>query len=213
MDYTIKAIPTEYNSVVFRSRLEAKWAAFFDLCNWSWEYEPFDIEGWVPDFIIRGKNNNLLVEVKPLTWSNNEKENYFKLFESRVVEKLFHSNREEVLLLGAYPIGDDNFWGSSFGLLVQAYEDKIFGGETPIYSDHLPDLPPQSFSMRGYSDHAVLNFGKSYKYDISGAEGHYTFRLGCEYEGDHHLNPTKKTELERLWRTASNTVQKQFHLR
>jgi hypothetical protein len=31
---------TRYNGVNFRSRLEAKWAAFFDLAGWSWEYQP-----------------------------------------------------------------------------------------------------------------------------------------------------------------------------
>lgn len=28
------AIPTTYADVQMRSRLEAKWAAFFDLCGW-----------------------------------------------------------------------------------------------------------------------------------------------------------------------------------
>ncbi len=31
MEYTIKAIPTEYAGVHFRSRTEARWAAFFDV--------------------------------------------------------------------------------------------------------------------------------------------------------------------------------------
>jgi hypothetical protein len=46
-----------------RSRLEAKWAAFFDLCGWQWTYEPFDLPGWIPDFLI---DNSMLVEIKPL---------------------------------------------------------------------------------------------------------------------------------------------------
>jgi hypothetical protein len=33
-------IVTEYAGARFRSRLEARWAAFFDLCGWRWEYEP-----------------------------------------------------------------------------------------------------------------------------------------------------------------------------
>lgn len=60
------AIPTMYAGVQFRSRLEAKWAAMFDLLEWPWEYEPIDLEGYIPDFILYGK---LLVEVKPLLWS------------------------------------------------------------------------------------------------------------------------------------------------
>ena len=60
-------IPTLYNGIQFRSRLEAKWAAFFDLLGWEYEYEPFDLNGWTPDFLIKGKPKDILVEVKPVT--------------------------------------------------------------------------------------------------------------------------------------------------
>lgn len=63
MKYTIKSKPTEYNSRIYRSRLEARWAAYFDLAKIEFEYEPFDLEGWSPDFLING---NTLVEVKPV---------------------------------------------------------------------------------------------------------------------------------------------------
>lgn len=76
MDYTIKAHPTKYRGVQFRSRLEARWAAFFDLIGARWEYEPIDLVGWTPDFLVtlprckrRGVEcshvNQLYVEVKP----------------------------------------------------------------------------------------------------------------------------------------------------
>ena len=64
--YNIKAIPTTYAGVNFRSRLEARWAAFFDLCGWEWDYEPFDLEGWAPDFLLSFGNGNVLAEVKPV---------------------------------------------------------------------------------------------------------------------------------------------------
>jgi hypothetical protein len=48
--YKYKPHPTKYVGVQFRSRLEARWAAFFDLANWQWSYEPIDLEGWTPDF-------------------------------------------------------------------------------------------------------------------------------------------------------------------
>lgn len=73
MEYNIKAHPTKYNGVHFRSRLEARWAAFFDLAGWEWEYEPIDLKGWSPDFKLtipcshsecQGRHI-LLVEVKP----------------------------------------------------------------------------------------------------------------------------------------------------
>lgn len=52
MKYKIKAHPTKYSGVLFRSRLEARWAAFFDLVQRKWAYEEIDFEGWSPDFTI-----------------------------------------------------------------------------------------------------------------------------------------------------------------
>lgn len=66
---TNSGIKTKYNHLMFRSRLEAQWAVFFDLLEWQWEYEPFDLDGWVPDFVIRGATN-VLVEVKPVHGEN-----------------------------------------------------------------------------------------------------------------------------------------------
>jgi len=34
------AIPTRYRGYHFRSRLEARWAVFFDSCRIKWQYEP-----------------------------------------------------------------------------------------------------------------------------------------------------------------------------
>lgn len=63
MKYDIKAIETTYRGYLFRSRLEAKWAAFFDLCGWPWGYEPPEYNGWIPDFAIGEPITP--VEVKP----------------------------------------------------------------------------------------------------------------------------------------------------
>jgi len=71
--YSIKSHPTEFSGVMFRSRLEARWAAFFELVGWSWQYEPIDLNGWSPDFRVEfncghsecNGSHSLLVEVKP----------------------------------------------------------------------------------------------------------------------------------------------------
>ena len=73
MKYAIKSHETGYSGVTFRSRLEARWAAMFDLIGWQWEYEPVDLIGWTPDFRVSfpcghsecGEKHTLLVEVKP----------------------------------------------------------------------------------------------------------------------------------------------------
>lgn len=65
---TIAAIPTTYAGIRFRSRLEARWAAFFDACGFAWAYEPMDFSGWIPDFSLRIHPHGLVyAEVKPIT--------------------------------------------------------------------------------------------------------------------------------------------------
>jgi len=66
MKYTMKSYPTRYGGVTFRSRLEARWAAMFDLLGWKWDYEPLDFNRWIPDFAIYGVKP-VYVEVKPVT--------------------------------------------------------------------------------------------------------------------------------------------------
>lgn len=72
-DKHIEAKPTQYRGVQFKSRLEARWAAFFDyyhLIN-EWLYEPTTLtlleKGWefTPDFRITFGGMPLMVEVKP----------------------------------------------------------------------------------------------------------------------------------------------------
>lgn len=63
----MKAIETNYKGYRFRSRLEARWAVFFDALGIEWEYEPqgFDLGGgvrYLPDFFI---NRKYYAEVKP----------------------------------------------------------------------------------------------------------------------------------------------------
>jgi len=43
----VKVIETEWNGYKFRSRLEARWAVFFDNVGIEYRYEPegFDIDG------------------------------------------------------------------------------------------------------------------------------------------------------------------------
>ena len=52
-----KAIQTEYKGYLFRSRLEARWAVFFDAMGIEWEYEPEGIvlsdgTNYLPDFYL-----------------------------------------------------------------------------------------------------------------------------------------------------------------
>jgi len=64
------AVPTEYRGHRFRSRVEARWAVFFDVLRVPYEYEPetFDVGGqwYLPDFVIRPdpQHGRVFFEVK-----------------------------------------------------------------------------------------------------------------------------------------------------
>jgi len=62
----IKAIETRYAGCHFRSRLEARWAVFFDAAGIAWEYEPEGFESehgrYLPDFYL--PDTGTWVEVK-----------------------------------------------------------------------------------------------------------------------------------------------------
>ena len=62
----IKAIETEYNGYRFRSRLEARWAIFFDALRINYRYEPqgFDLDNiyYLPDFYL--PDHDYWIEVK-----------------------------------------------------------------------------------------------------------------------------------------------------
>jgi hypothetical protein len=62
--YEIKPKPTYYNHILYRSRLEARWAAMFDFLRWDFEYEPEPFATWSPDFVIH--TLDAYVEVKPM---------------------------------------------------------------------------------------------------------------------------------------------------
>lgn len=89
MDYSIKAYPTKFRGVQYRSRLEARWAAFFTLLNFDFVYEPFDLGAWSPDFLLKGKYGfEVLVEVKPITE-----------IDAETTRKMFDAAKEQRLLL------------------------------------------------------------------------------------------------------------------
>ena len=74
---TIKAIETVYNGYKFRSRLEARWAVFFDAMGIEYEYEPqgFDLGelGWyLPDFWL--PQVGMWAEVKGAPFTDEERQ-------------------------------------------------------------------------------------------------------------------------------------------
>ncbi len=105
-------VPTRYRHVLFRSRLEARWAVFFDALNLKWHYEPegfalADKEWYLPDFWL--PEVGWFCEVKP----------YIGIFYSEDKARRFaRDTRWPILLLDGAPsfkgyAGLEEFRGST----------------------------------------------------------------------------------------------------
>jgi hypothetical protein len=100
----IKAIETVYKGYLFRSRLEARWATFFDALHIEWEYEKegFVLPGirvrYLPDFWL--PQVSMWAEVKPVSFSGMEK---------LKCQKLSIATERPVLMLDGMPKAR-NYW-------------------------------------------------------------------------------------------------------
>jgi hypothetical protein len=104
----MRAIPTFYDGIEYRSRLEAKWAAFFDQLGWEFTYEPFDGDYYIPDFVIHGRtdshrnvpwvSSSLVVEIKNAV----DLADYWRAV-PKVADGLGDDSRYGVVLFGVSP--------------------------------------------------------------------------------------------------------------
>lgn len=117
----IKPIQTEYKGYLFRSRLEARWAVFFDSCGVKWDYEQegYDVGGgikYLPDFILYNvtvnhgiykEGCNVYVEVKgQMTDLDALKINSF--YNAGCPDRVEdHVPKTAILVVGSIPAGDN----------------------------------------------------------------------------------------------------------
>lgn len=119
-----KPIETVYKGYRFRSRLEARWAVFFDTLGIEWRYEPegFDLDGvwylpdfWLPTVCLRsGTMAGLWVEIKPQKPTNEEDDR---------CNRLCVATQKPVILMVGLPSGQDDSEGG-FQFEPMNYEGK-----------------------------------------------------------------------------------------
>lgn len=179
--YDIKAHPTVYGGRQFRSRLEAKWAAFFDQSGWAFEYEPFDLDGWSPDFML---GDHTLVEVKPISAPDQDTIN--KMTAAAVRAKW----PGELLLVGVAPLfdmQDGPYISCAIGWL---------GGREYTLDDEL----------LFWFERASACISPNGKTDYAHAYGSYTGRIfGAHYKENDW--PEDSRWLKERWDRAANLVQ------
>jgi hypothetical protein len=189
MTFRAAAIPTVYSGVQFRSRLEARWAAMFDLLKYPWEYEPLDLNGYIPDFVLSFKTP-MIVEVKPIVGNPGE----------------WHADKAATdALQKAY----DSGW-SSEGLLVGATmhtdrwaEGCVSTGE-PTNAGLLFDLSPETRRSADGVYASPFGFAACCGGPVD-CLGSYSCRKCSHYDGNNDLRDSDSVLA--LWRKAGNLVQ------
>jgi len=181
----VNAHDTVFRGQRFRSRLEARWAAFFDLIGWRWEYEPFDGDFYIPDFAIVGEAP-LLVEIKPHVRLSDLKQNVERV-EKAVAEVWEH----DVLFLGASPFPADDvsgypLWMPPAGLLSERGD---------VESDYVYANDPGLWNTCGYCRAVSVHHSVMW----------YRCRPCGHHDGDHYLSAPPDDLTER-WNRAGALV-------
>jgi len=195
------AHPTEYAGTRFRSRLEAKWAAFFDLAGWRWEYEPLDEAGWVPDFLLIGQRHTVKVEVKPIAWFADPATALAQVQEYPGLEKVWNYVGQAIAAprhyLGDYP-GEDV-------LICGSY--PLFGTYHNMLGIFALERGREQWGVWSHCDIARLGGGYApRRLDFYADAGSHAYRMGGQHDGNSHIvNPPD--DAEALWRQACNATQ------
>lgn len=123
----IKAIETTYGGILFRSRLEARWAVFMDAMNVRYVYEPeaYDLGDccYLPDFWL--PDLNTFLEIKPVVPTEAESRKAVRLAED--------SNSRVIILFGSPGYVTDAalpmWWADQeHAFSVSPYNSEVFYG-------------------------------------------------------------------------------------
>lgn len=121
----VQAIETRYKGYRFRSRLEARWAVFFDALGIKWEYEHegFDLDGvwYLPDFYF--PEGDYFVEIKPGRQPDEaETEKWVRLSRHRPI----------AVMLGTPELPRVNGWRGSWALMFTTKMVHAPNGKTAL---------------------------------------------------------------------------------
>lgn len=178
------AIQTKYKGIEYRSRLEARWAAFMSRIGWEFTYEPFDGDGYIPDFIVHG-DRPLFIEVKPAMTLKE----YFEPF-NKVCEGLKYWDHT-FLIVGASPIAYT--FHNCAGILGYVLPENYLGTRDYITTLNARD---ESISWWGQCEECKLTTPIGLGYDITEI---------CEHDRDKCRHISIQA-IEKIWADACNDV-------
>jgi len=174
----MKAIETKYKGYRFRSRLEARWAVFFDALGLAWEYEKegYDLNGikYLPDFWLPGLDCWIEIKGRDVNDDDRDKCGFLAAQSSKRVYMFYG---EMVLPDHTY-----NGWDRNPSEVFFQIEDGVleapYGWDAPHQFCQCPDCGSIGIEFDGRSDR--LRCKESY--------GHWAKRtgqkLGPEFKGE-----------------------------
>lgn len=187
----IKPIETFYKGYRFRSRLEARWAVFFDAIGADWEYEPegFVLENgmyYLPDFLIHNNKGRgpceLWIEVKsPYNYSREEQDKIEAFANPAYMGEVFSDTRA-ILVVGNIP--DCETYDSLICGIDYDEDRKMFSLEI-IDGDYFPAIPSK-YNLGGF----CLNDGNSNYGEYVDKQGTlYAYKLARQARFEHGETP------------------------
>ena len=210
LNETFVTMPVAYRGIRFRSKLEARWAVFFDLCGAEWEYEPdVSVPGvyYQPDFLVKdvlsihgfcGDENpvipvidNLFVEVKGrMSRSDAEK-----------VEKF--SEEHPILVVTDFPAGET--WGDLFrsamdGVNPEEHEVNLQYSFGTVDGDEF-ELIPAVATRDGLPSMALVGNGGNYERwaDYRATEKAYSIARNVKFDHGQTLSRDYIEEIHDMW--------------
>jgi hypothetical protein len=192
---TRTAIRTSYAGTWFRSRLEARWAAFFDGIGWPWEYEPFDWDGYIPDFLVLGANA-FVVEVKP---ESSPQELESTLAKAARAYKGIDPGRRllDILAVGVTPLLGPGEMGIAAGSMLQWIEPD--SDDDDVVNGFSPRVAEAGWYRCGKADCGQIG--------VVHTLGSWRGYPCGHYDGNGYLGDLPRDELERRWARARNLTQ------
>jgi hypothetical protein len=179
----VKPIETRYGGHLFRSRLEARWAAFLDLVGFEWVYEPIDAHWYIPDFALLG-DGPVGVEVKPAV-SLDELERYALDVEEGLAGHWNH----DYLIVGVNPtFGKAIGW---HGTYLPGYAEAKDGDVHYVDAPHWIGAP--AFWHRCCA-HRTFAFHHQDTY--------LSQPCGCDHADPHCLGKVHAEDLRAMWGRA-----------
>lgn len=180
MTRSIPAKPTTYKGINMRSRLEARWAAMFDMLGWSWEYEPEIGQAYIPDFLLHGKDGvRVYVEIKP--------------------EGIWNAERGDIIKKASWCI--ENY---EFIVLTDEFRPCGLNCE-PLAAFGYSPFPDETGLCIEYIRLFRLD---ECGWDIAHSWGSWQGRLTGFYDGDYmERGLTSLDDVRDLWQKAGNAIQ------